>query len=222
VFAGPPARRLSHLAGPEPARFACIVQEHSGMRRFSWMEYAMKKVIVLAAACALLAAPAAAQTMKDRAKHAAETTGVGSAMGLAPTTQDFVKNAAMSDMLEIESSKLAQEKADAQSKEFAGHMVQDHSKTSSELKQMIDSGKVQAQLPMALDDAHQKKLDKLKAMNGKDFDKNYDSMQKSAHKDAVSLFERYAKAGDNPELKAWAAKTLPDLKNHYQMAQKLK
>ena len=33
---------------------------------------------------------------------------------------------------------------------------------------------------------------------------DYDPMQVSAHKDAVSLFERYAKGGDNPKLKDWA------------------
>src|SRR4051812_22467881 len=151
------------------------------------------KALGIIAACTLLAAPVAAQTLKERAKHAAETTGVGSALGVAPTTQDFVTKAAMGDMLEIETSKLAQDKADAPSKEFAGHMVTDHSKTSSELKEMVNSGKVQAQLPAALDSDHQSKLDKLKTLSGKDFDKNYDSLQKSAHKDAVSLFERYAK-----------------------------
>jgi putative membrane protein len=37
----------------------------------------------------------------------------------------------------------------------------------------------------------------------------------------VSLFERYANGGDNPDLKAWAGKTLPALKHHLEMAQKL-
>ena len=46
-------------------------------------------------------------------------------------------------------------------------------------------------------------------------------MQVSAHKDAVSLFERYAKSGDDPKLKDWAGKTLPALQHHLQMAQDL-
>jgi putative membrane protein len=46
-------------------------------------------------------------------------------------------------------------------------------------------------------------------------------MQLSAHKDAVSLFERYAKGGDDPDLKSWAGKTLPTLKHHLEMAQSL-
>ena len=41
----------------------------------------------------------------------------------------------------------------------------------------------------------------------------------SAHKDATSLFERYAKGGDDPKLKDWAGKTLPALQHHLEMAQ---
>jgi putative membrane protein len=44
-------------------------------------------------------------------------------------------------------------------------------------------------------------------------------MQVSAHEDAVSLFERYAKGGDNAKLKDWAGKTLPNLQYHLQMAE---
>jgi putative membrane protein len=46
-------------------------------------------------------------------------------------------------------------------------------------------------------------------------------MQVSAHTDAVSLFERYAKGGDNPKLKDWAGKTLPALQHHLQMAEQM-
>jgi putative membrane protein len=46
-------------------------------------------------------------------------------------------------------------------------------------------------------------------------------MQVSAHKDAVSLFGRYAKGGEDPKLKEWAGKTLPALQHHLKMAQNL-
>ena len=69
--------------------------------------------------------------------------------------------------------------------------------------------------------SHQEKLDRLTKLNGKDFTKQYDDMQVSAHKDAVSLFERYGKEGDNAALKAFAAKTLQHLQQHLMMAQDL-
>jgi putative membrane protein len=46
-------------------------------------------------------------------------------------------------------------------------------------------------------------------------------MQVSAHKDAVSLFERYAKGSDDAKLKDWAGKTLPTLQHHLEMAHAL-
>ena len=47
-------------------------------------------------------------------------------------------------------------------------------------------------------------------------------MQVSAHKDAVSLFERCTKGGEDPKLKDWAGKTLPTLQHHLEMAQDMK
>src|SRR3981081_1436936 len=163
----------------------------------------------------LLAGPALAQS-------AGEKSGVNSALGISPTTADFVKEVAISDMFEIESNKLAQEKGNAPEKTFASQMVTDHTKTSTELKGLASSGKVKAEVPTALDSSHQSKLDKLKGQSGKDFSSDFDSVQVSAHKDAVSLFERYAKSGDNAELKEWAGKTLPTLKHHLEMAENLK
>ena len=140
-----------------------------------------------------------------------------------PSTQEFVNKVAISDMFEVQASQIALAKqADADTKPFAEKMVTDHQKTSSELKALIDGGKVNAKLPTALDSEHQKLLDDLKAKNGKDFDQSYDQAQVKGHKDAVALFEAYAKSGDDPELKSWAAKTLPHLKEHLSMAEKLK
>ena len=174
----------------------------------------MKRSII-AFGCLLLAGPALAQSVGEK-------TGVNSTLGISPTTADFVKEVAISDMFEIESSKLAQDKGNAPEKKFASQMITDHTKTSTELKGLVSSGKVKADLPADLDSSHQSKLDKLKDESGKDFSSDFDSDQVSAHKDAVSLFERYAKGGDNADLKNWAGKTLPALKHHLSMAQALK
>ena len=69
---------------------------------------------------------------------------------------------------------------------------------------------------------HEQILDALKGKGRKDFDSSYDQIQVKAHEDAVALFDAYAKGGEDPELKKWAAKTLPHLKEHLSMAQKLK
>jgi putative membrane protein len=159
---------------------------------------------MIATACLLVAAPVYAQSVGEK-------SGINSALGVSPKTEDFVKEVAISDMFEIEASKLAQQKGNAEEKTFASQMVTDHAKTSTELKGLVTGGKVKAELPNALDSAHQSKLDKLKGASGKDFSSNFDSIQVSAHKDAV----------DHADLKDWAGKTLPALKHHLEMAQEL-
>jgi putative membrane protein len=139
----------------------------------------------------------------------------------APTTEDFVKAVAISDMFEIQSSKLALEKKARPDEKFAERMVQDHTKTTEQLKELVKSGKVKAELPTALDGKHQQMLDQLRSESGATFEKDYDQMQRDGHKQAVALFESYAKGGDNAELKRWAANTLPHLQEHLALAEKL-
>ncbi len=175
----------------------------------------MKRSVFVALVGLAIAYPAAGQSMGEK-------TGVNSVLGIAPKTADFVKEAAIGDMFEIQSSELAQQKGNDQTKSFAGQMVADHQKTTNELKGLVDSGKVKATLPTQMDKAHQKMLDKLKSLNGADFDKQYGVDQVAAHKQAVSLFERYGRRGKDAALKDWAAKTLPTLQHHLEMAQGLK
>ena len=172
----------------------------------------MKRTLSLVALSMLFLSTAAL------AQSAAEKTGVNSTLGIAPKTEDFIKEAATSDMLEIDAAKIAEQKGNATEKTFAAQMITDHTKTSTELKGLV-SGDMKAAIPTALDDSSQKKLDKLKNAKPEDFASEYDPMQVSAHKDAVSLFERYAKGGDDPKLKDWAGKTLPALQHHLEMAQ---
>ena len=154
------------------------------------------------------------------AQSVGEQTGVNSALGIAPKTEDFIKEAATSDTLEIAAAKIAQQKGDADEKKFAEQMITDHTKTSSELKEMVPTD-MKSEIPASLDDSSQKKLDKLGETKPEDFPAQYDPMQVSAHKDAVSLFERYAKGGDNDKLKNWAGKTLPALQHHLDMAEEM-
>jgi putative membrane protein len=141
----------------------------------------------------------------------------------ASTTEDFVKTVAISDMFEIQSGQLAAEKArndDVQS--FGKQMADDHSKTSDDLKELIDDEDIKVELPSKLDDEHQANLDKLKGLSDNQFDKEYVRMQIDAHQKAVALFESYATAGENDDLKKWAGDTLPTLKEHLDEVQNLK
>jgi putative membrane protein len=164
--------------------------------------------------CLLLATPVMAQS-------AGEKTGMNAAAGVTPTTQDFVSEAAQSDMFEIQSSKMALNSADTATKDFAQKMIDDHTKTTTELKANLRKGSAPATLPMGMSIAQQSMIAKLNGLHGTDFDKQYHSDQVSAHKDAVSLFQRYGTGGADGGLKEWATTTTPALERHLQMAQAL-
>src|SRR5260370_11164369 len=95
---------------------------------------------MIALGCILIAGPALAQSVGEK-------TGVNSAVGISPTTADFIKEAANSDMLEIAAAKLALEKGNAEEKKFADQMMADHGKTSADLKALVSSGAVKADIP---------------------------------------------------------------------------
>jgi putative membrane protein len=175
----------------------------------------MNKLFLSSAVALFLLTPAHAQSVGEK-------TGVNSTLGISPTTQDFITEAANSDMLEIAAAKIAQDKGNADEKKFAAQMTTDHTKTTNDIKAMVTSGDVKAEIPATLDSSHQSKLDKLRDAKDSTFASQYDSMQVSAHKDAVSLFERYSNGGDNAKLKDWAGKALPTLRHHLEMAEALK
>jgi putative membrane protein len=170
------------------------------------------RAALLLGACMLLAAPAWSQAVGER-------TGANSTMGIAPKTTDFVTEAAASDMFEIESSQLAATKTQGDIRTFATQMVKDHTGTATELKPLAQQ--VHVTPPTQMSSAQQGKLDKLRALNGKDFANLYIDDQVAAHKDAVSLFQRYGKGGDDAQIKGWASKTLPALQHHLDVAQGL-
>jgi putative membrane protein len=141
----------------------------------------------------------------------------------APSATDFVQKVAMSDMYEVEAGKIASQKGQSDAvKNFGQMMVDAHSKTTEELKGIVASEAIKVDLPTKLDAKHQKLIDDLNAASNADFDKTYAKQQIDGHKDAVRLFDSYAKKGDNAALKAFAQKTLPVIQQHLDEAKKLR
>jgi len=137
----------------------------------------------------------------------------------------FVKVVTSANAFEIESSKLAEQKArDADVKEFAKQMIADHTKAAGDFKAALGQGQTTASIKPSgpgLQPREQQQLAALKSASGKDFDGKYIRMQLDAHKDAVALFSTYANSGDDPAMKEFAKKTLPVLKMHEKHAKEL-
>jgi putative membrane protein len=94
-------------------------------------------------------------------------------------------------------------------------MVQDHTKANDQLKSIASSEGIT--LPTSETSTDQKKTDALQKLSGAQFDRQYIEGQRTAHKQAVSLFSSESKNGKNDQLKTFANQTLPTLQDHLKM-----
>lgn len=144
------------------------------------------------------------------------TTGSTSNAAKTPfSAQDstFVMKAAMGGMMEVESGNVAQQNGmHDRVKAFATMMVNDHGKANNELMALASGRGVT--LPTALPQDMQNHMEEMKKMKGKAFDKHYMGMMVNDHQKTIKDFETQANSGSDPDLKAWAAKTLPVLQMH--------
>ncbi len=134
----------------------------------------------------------------------------------------FANAVAASDLYEIESAKLAADKAsNADVKSLAQHIRTDHEKSSAELKSA--AGTANISVAPKLDAEKQGMLDQLKTTaGGADFDKLYVEQQKTAHQKALDLLQGYSSGGDNEALKGFATKASGVVKGHLDHANRIK
>lgn len=136
---------------------------------------------------------------------------------------DFVMKAAASDMYELESSRLAQEKAqNAELKAFATQMIADHTKSTNDLKAAIAQANLNLQMPAAMPQDMQEKITALQNATGAEFDRLYAEQQVEAHQNALNLMSRYAQDGDTPALQTFASNTAPVIQRHFDMITRLR
>jgi len=129
-----------------------------------------------------------------------------------PSPESFLSDVAEGGMTEVELGKLAQTKSkNPDIKKFGQMLVEDHSKANAEAKTL--AGKKNINLPTGMG-SHQSTFDKLKGLNGDDFDKEFVSDMVDDHEKDVSTFQKESQNSTDPDVKAFAAKTLPVLQKH--------
>lgn len=152
--------------------------------------------------------------------EAAEDSNENAATDVKEDDSEFVVAAANGGMMEIESGKVASEKAaSAEVKAFGSKMVADHTKASGELKTLATAKGLS--LPASLGEDEKKHLDEMAKLSGAEFDKHYMDMMVNDHDKTVSMFEDAARNAKDAEIKAFAEKTLPVLKEHQAAAKAL-
>jgi putative membrane protein len=141
---------------------------------------------------------------------------------LARGDVEFLKQAAHAGLAEVAGSKVAVEKAvNTQVRGFAQQMVDDHTRSHEELKALAASKGVT--LPTEPSIAQRARVKMLDSKDGGSFDRRYAAhFGVTAHQDAIRLYVKAASDAQDSDVRAYAAKTLPILQHHLQMAHELK
>lgn len=135
---------------------------------------------------------------------------------LSQEDQQFLKEAVQGGMAEVQMGRLASQKGQSEAvKQLGQKLVQDHTKANQELKQL--ASKKGVTLTSEPGTEHKGALDHLRSLQGQEFDKAFTQHAVQDHQKDIQKFEKASQSQD-PEIKAFAAKTLPVLKQHLQMA----
>jgi putative membrane protein len=137
----------------------------------------------------------------------------------APARDDraFVMEVAQNGIAEIALGRLAAQKGRSpEVKRFAQRVISDHSKVAAELKQLATTKGIT--LPADMKPEQKQTLDRLATLSGAEFDRDFMTLMAENHDKSVSTFREVARDGTDPDIKAFAAKTLPTLQEHQKMA----
>ena len=177
-------------------------------------------MLALALAAAVSAAACAGDGKRDDA-----ATGATGTTGTAGTSADIDRKW-IDDQLkdgdrEVRLGRLAQERAsNAEVRAFAATMVEKHTIAGSDLKRVANRHNITEE---PRKDSDNEPFEKLSKLSGIEFDRAYLEMMIDEHEDAVKALED--KAGDNDEhadVKDWASKALPGVKQHLEQARNLR
>jgi putative membrane protein len=155
------------------------------------------------------------------AQPGAGTRNLPAKSQIARGDRKFIEEAAGSGMFEVQVAQLAASKAtDAQVKSFASMLVDHHTAANNELVKIANARGVE--LPAAPKRALRRDVEKLGKKSGDEFDRDFvRNVGSKAHEKDIKLFQKASKDVKDAELKAFVDKTLPVLREHLAMAQKL-
>lgn len=148
--------------------------------------------------------------------------GTSSAQAIKTTAADtdFVRRASSASLTEIALGKLANDQASSSDvKTFAERMVADHTKANEDLGKLAGSKGVQ--IAVAPEPAQQQEIDRIKGLEGAEFDRAYSDAMVRDHKMVTGLYELEAEKGSDVEIRDYARGVLPMLKEHQKLAQGL-
>ena len=177
---------------------------------------------LLDAACSfflglLLSTPPFLQAQKTETQH----IDSGSTRMLQSSDAGFAIQAAQGGLAEVKLGKFAAAKAEnSDVKAFGQQMIEDHTKANNQLKAVAQAEDMT--LPADVNSAQQDMYDKLLKLSGPEFDKACLKGMLKDHEEDVKKFAREAKSGTDPQMKSFAAETLPIIQGHLEKVKAIK
>jgi putative membrane protein len=133
----------------------------------------------------------------------------------------FLLRAAADELFEFEMSRLAMERTTADDlKAYATKMVGIHTEVQQQLNALAQAkGLV---LPNTLGMLRQRELDRLQALSGDEFDREYfQRVGLRAHRQNITLFRDASRLARDPDVRSWASKMAPAHEQHLSDARAL-
>jgi putative membrane protein len=143
--------------------------------------------------------------------HLRPQPAAGTQTKISSKDNTFLVNASTGNAREVEDGKIGEKAGSAEVKRVAARMVADHGKANKELIELakrkgvaLNTGGITAEIKMA---------------PGPEFDRQFLAMLETEHKKDITEFEKEAKSGDDSDLRAYASRHLPTLREHLTMVQ---
>ena len=152
------------------------------------------------------------------AESVMEKTGVGSALGLAPTGTDVLTEIHQFDLFERQADDTAQMRGDDGLKQFSIERADNAKKQDQQLAELKDKAGVQVTFSEEPSVTRSNRLAGLQGAVGEDYVRKYYEAQVAEHDSALSVLRRYLKKPDNARIKSYAAKQIPALEASQQIA----
>jgi putative membrane protein len=132
----------------------------------------------------------------------------------------FIAEAASAAMLQLRLSEAATDKAvSPEAKKLAQQMQQEHQLLFTDLQNMVNQSMFV--LPQNLGNAHQKIYDEVSERSGIGFDLAYVKQVNRLHDNLLDRYSDMADNGNNMEVKMFASKQLPLIREHKELAEKI-
>jgi putative membrane protein len=144
----------------------------------------------------------------------------GSSARASITDRVFVKEALQGGLAEVQLGQLTLQKSNNdQVKQFAQHMIDDHTRLNEEMKPVAQQ--VGVEIPTQVSKKDSKIISKLQALSGPAYDQAYIKDMVKDHKGDLSEFQAEASSGQDQTVKDAAAQGSKVIAQHLQMAQQL-